>query len=66
MNGCEAFFDGQRGLGGDGFRDLLGAGEQVGGRNDFFDQADAQGLGGGDDVAGEEQLERGALANEAR
>src|SRR5271170_7291538 len=44
VDGFEALRDGQRGLSGDGFRDLLGARGQVGRRDDFFDEADAQGF----------------------
>ncbi len=58
--------DGEWGEGGDGSGDGVGAGEKVGCGEDFVDEAKMVGLGGGDGVAGEDEAEGGAAADEPR
>ncbi len=68
----ESFIDGAEGIGksegrvgGDLMGEGFGTGHEFGGGQDFIDEADAEGFLRGDDLAGEQQLERGAAAGEA-
>src|SRR3954454_10580619 len=62
----ERELDGDRGIGGDLLQDGLGARDQFGGRNDLVDQPDTIGLLRADHLAGEDELERAALADQPR
>ena len=58
--------DGERCVGRDLAQDCFGARDQIGRRDDLVDEADAVGFLGPDHAAGEDQLERAALADDAR
>jgi hypothetical protein len=64
-DGFETGGDGERGLGGDGLGELPASGEEVFGRYDFIDEANAERLGGIDDLAGDEEFEGGGGADDA-
>ena len=53
-------------LAGDLLQDRFGARDQVGGRNDFVDQPDAVGLLRADHLAGQNELQGAALADQPR
>src|SRR5258706_4665520 len=57
---------GDRRVGGDLLQDRLGASDEIGRGDNFVDEADAIGLRGRDRFAGEDQLQRTALADQAR
>ena len=65
VDGFEEAGDGEGSHGGDSFGEGVGAGEEVGGRDDFGDEAEAESFGGVDDFGGEHQVESGAGADEA-
>ena len=48
------------------FQNRFGAGDQIGGGNDFVDQSDAPGFLGTDDFAGKDELQGSAFANQSR
>src|SRR5713226_9632100 len=62
----ERELDGDRGIGGDLLQDDLGAGDQIGCRNDLVDQPDTIGLQRADHLSGEDELERATLADQPR
>ena len=66
IDGAERICDGEGRIGGDFEGEGLGALHQLRGGNNFVDQADAVSLLCVDDGAGEQQLERGPAAHEAR
>src|SRR5258707_5174318 len=57
---------GDRRVGGDLLQDRLGASDEIGRGDNFVDEADAIGLLGRDRFAGEDQLQRTALADQPR
>src|SRR5712672_1871338 len=59
-------FYGDRRVGRDLLQDGLGASDEIGGGDNFVDEADAIGFLGRDRFAGEDQLQRTALADQAR
>src|SRR5882672_283555 len=57
---------GDRRVGGDLLQDRLGASDEIGRGDDFVDEANAIGFLGRDRLAGENELQRAALADQAR
>jgi len=66
VHGAQGFEHGQRRIFRDGLCDCFRARHQLGGGHHFVHEADAQGFTGIDGIAGEQQLERGGAAHQAR